>query len=535
MSYSNTKDAKGYIEGPDIRTTGITQSLAGYRDTWKLENLLSIFREGKKLPPALSPRLPDAFFGRSPDINEKNNDEPKFSLPETLISPTLPRTFDSAVGAKILGDDNTESNNSIGDIGEVDTPEKNSSTSSAEGSLCQPSGNGSRTKILTKMNNMEAKDKNNSKDTSRFSNLDFKSHASNWFNSPGKPRSSRYNMSEGCTQQQPDRSVSIDDLSEQGKLELDGVAGGSVAKHRKVENTSGKESENSVKEKATIKDQYCLTPDLSTLSHKEVEKYKQQLIKGRDYWSQITEKVRLYSKSEDPIKNVTTLLESFVLHMILCQYDERLQTFSGALDREWKSLLGKGTDLIAYVKERISTQQNQKNSSDHESIIKQYFQAFIGLLYQTNALIIVRINSILKIRIDKYLRERTTHGIDRSSFDFINEQLITLQRNEIDNYNTSVRFFAFARRFFDSLLTFQDLFPNTWENRSCKGISRTKRVSFVPQHDKYFLPIQIDSDVREACALLLHCEQEFTTIYKERMNSKRKPEYDLYSILNNAL
>ena len=539
MSYSSARDAKGDVEGPEIRNVDITQSLAGYRDIWKLENLLSLFKESKPLPPILSPGLPDLFFGSSSDVNgkgRKDTDKPNFNLPETLISPTLPRTFDSAVAAKFSGDDQTEYNNSVCRIGKAFSLEKASGSPTIEESHCRPSGDGSITKPLTKMASKEAKQKSNFKNASPYSKLKFRSHAVNSSVFSGNLRSDQCNDDEGYTEQHPALEVSMKSYSQSGRRRSAGAADGFLSKHRKVEKAPGQEYENCVKEETTIKDEYTLLPDINTLSAKEIEKYKQQLIKGRGYWLHMTEKVRLYSKKKDPVENMLTSLESFVLHMISCQYDERLQTFSGVLEKEWISLLEAGTDLIAYVKEQISTQKDQKNVLDHESLIKQYYHAFIALLYQANAVVIVRINSILKIHIDKCSKERTNaQRIDRSSSDFLGEQLIALQQNEIDNYITSIRFFEFSRKLSDFLLTFQRLFPSTWESRSRRAIPRSKRISFVPQHDNYSLPIQINSDVREVCALLWHCEQEFTIIYEKRVNSKRKPEYDLYSILNNAL
>lgn len=278
----------------------------------------------------------------------------------------------------------------------------------------------------------------------------------------------------------------------------------------------------------------------SSLTEKEREDFKSNLTQKKNYWIKIARKTRAESqKTKDPILAIMISFDALLLYMISYDYDEKLKVISDILplERYWNSLYHDCSNLIGQIKKQITVKSSTEISlSSGKASLDEYLEFFIGILYQTKAIILKRVNSVFEKVIDLYIFKKK----DTNQNDIINElnnKIIELQQSTINNCKRSIIEFSKAQPFTSLLSQVPTNFPNTWHNKSPQiNPIQPYETSLVPGGDNYFLPIGIYTDLREISGFMFSCVREFGEIFLSTKSSDGKINlrYNLQSGLKGA-
>lgn len=176
-----------------------------------------------------------------------------------------------------------------------------------------------------------------------------------------------------------------------------------------------------------------------------------------------------------------------VLTLAVCLYAEQASDWS-----RWETLM---TEIPLAV-HRIEKYIKAGNVSDKK---KSYFSFLVGVLATTKALVLKKHNSLLRAKGEP-------------------ESTLALQ-TMLANYSKIENDLAEAQSFFANCPPAATVFPKSWHTRSL-SFPRQTEASLSPWSDKFFLPLGVYSDLREACAYLFCCVREFCEVFATELGAK---------------
>ncbi|KAK6461952.1 hypothetical protein DFJ63DRAFT_314579 [Scheffersomyces coipomensis] len=220
------------------------------------------------------------------------------------------------------------------------------------------------------------------------------------------------------------------------------------------------------------------------------------------------------SINKDNLKAVICQVDYVLLKLMASDYDERSKLVMDVLpsERSWKVLDQEVSDLIKFI--------NNCSKSIKDNMISGFLRILTSILYQTRALIIKRVNSILIKVIDSYLTKRD----DRKE---LNDKIIELQQTTIGNNNLISAHLMNARPDF-LFSNIASKFPITWSKRNLnlEAVQRDFNLydfhkHLRPAYQLYYLPFGAYSNVNEIDGFLFHIMNEFMDIYNKHNPSTR--------------
>lgn len=251
------------------------------------------------------------------------------------------------------------------------------------------------------------------------------------------------------------------------------------------------------------------------MTQTQKEEAKTTLVNKKNYWLNMAREIdRRVDQTEDPLLRIVMQFDSLLIYMISYDYDEKLKLIANVLpsERYWNM-------TYQSLKSFINNIEGFYNSLEQHLRVRTYISFFIGLLYQERALILKRINSILKKVIDLYMAKTTGTGDVGAE---LHNKIIELQQKTIENFDEITENFASAQNFLSISPSVSINFPKTWYNRSSKvSPKHINDSSLIPGIDNYYLPIGIYTDLQEMNGLIYNCLREFIEIFLHENNTYR--------------
>lgn len=277
---------------------------------------------------------------------------------------------------------------------------------------------------------------------------------------------------------------------------------------------SENERENEIK-RAKVKRSQSPVSLKDPMTQPQKEEVKTSLLNKKNYWLKMAREIdRRVDQTEEPLLRIVMQFDSLLIYMISYDYDEKLKLIANVLpsERYWDMTYQSLQNFINKI-------ESFYNSLEQHLRVRTYVSFFIGLLYQERALILKRINSILKKVIDLYMSKISGTGDVGTE---LHNKIIELQQKTIENFNQITENFASAQGFLSISPSVSINFPKTWYNRSSKVISKQNNdSSLIPGIDNYYLPIGIYTDLQEMNGLIYNCLREFIEIFMHENNSYR--------------
>lgn len=305
-----------------------------------------------------------------------------------------------------------------------------------------------------------------------------------------------------------------------------------------------------------------LLPELK-LTKTQVEDVKTKLTKKKKYWLDICKNVQAdidklwktleltrgsfpenwkvpHIKFED-IQVIVMQVDVCIMKMVSLDYDERSKVVTSTLpsERSWKALDIDVEGLITYI-ELLLDLGDILTTSKEIPLEVEFLKTLKCLLFQTRALIVKRINSILLKVVDTYIKKMgvsndeapsTPTGSDDIT---LSRKIIQLQQQNLKNSESLQHHFVNSQpEYLNSMLA--STFSCVWE-RSTSNILHAQQSynldafdkSIKPSLQTYYLPMGIYSNLNEVNCVLFNVVVYFLETYN-KMNPDRIVNYKLQS------
>lgn len=217
---------------------------------------------------------------------------------------------------------------------------------------------------------------------------------------------------------------------------------------------------------------------------------------AKEYWLKVAKDIQ--SNGEKLTSRHSMLLLVYQFDWILCLLIAHGQDgVDSSSERHWYALRNEIPPLVQRIEKYVKT-----NNVDDK---KPYLTFLVGILLTIKALILKRVNSILKSSVEGYFDQKDPNAQ-------MMNKVINLQKRIISNQQQSEDDLAESQACFTKCGSPAKLFPKSWEFRK-NAFQRQSSFVLTPSTDKYFLPLGVYSDLREGCAYLYCCVREFLDLY----------------------
>ena len=257
-------------------------------------------------------------------------------------------------------------------------------------------------------------------------------------------------------------------------------------------------------------------------SRSQKEEIRDSLQHKKTQWLQISKGAKARADgyaNKDKLSSVIIQIDSILARMVSYDYDERSKLVTDILpsERSWKLL---DQDIASMIKDiRLwSSGMKEKN-------LLEFLKILTCILYQTRAIILKRINSILMKVIELYTSKNSPE---------LNSKIIELQQLTINNHHLMVQYFTNSRpNYLDAIVPVR--FPTTWFKKSL-SMEQTQRdydisnhhKNLIPEQQTFYLPIGIHSNLGEVSGFLYNIIKEFIDIFN-KYNANKPIIYTLQS------
>lgn len=229
--------------------------------------------------------------------------------------------------------------------------------------------------------------------------------------------------------------------------------------------------------------------------------------KGRDFWLKVAKDI--HSRNDKIVSRGSLLTLILQFDWILCRIIANDQDESGkpltkgtAAEQHWYNLRNEIPHFIQRIEKYIRSNNVEEK--------KPYLTFLVGILLTMKALILKKINSMLKGSLDHYIDQK------EPSLQIMNKA-INLQKQFITNCLQSDEYLAEAQSFFSRCDSPSRVFPKSWDNRKT-SIQRIPSAVSSPSEDGYFLPLGPYSEIRECAAYLYSCVNELLDLYEPEIS-----------------
>ncbi|KAI5969726.1 hypothetical protein CANMA_001188 [Candida margitis] len=301
----------------------------------------------------------------------------------------------------------------------------------------------------------------------------------------------------------------------------------------------------------------------SHLTKGQAEEVKTKFTKKKIYWLDICKDVQasvdilwkeleltrgvfphdwkqLRCKSED-IQIIIMQVDIFIMKMVSLDYDERSKIVSNTLpsERSWKVLDTDVGKLITYIELLLASRESSPAPKDHQ-IVVEFLKTLKCLMFQTRALIVKRVNSILLRVVNTYIEKSslTKDNVESASTAAasmqLSQKIIELQQQNLNNSERIQQLFLNSQpEYLNSMLA--STFSYVWDKRT-SNISRAQQAynlnsfdkSIKPSLQTYYLPMGIYSNLNEVTCILFNLAVYFLEKYN-KMNPSKFVNYKLQS------
>ncbi|ODV81022.1 uncharacterized protein CANTADRAFT_25306 [Suhomyces tanzawaensis NRRL Y-17324] len=255
------------------------------------------------------------------------------------------------------------------------------------------------------------------------------------------------------------------------------------------------------------------------------EETKIQLQSKKNHWLSLAkaanQRADSYKGTHD-LLSVIIQVDSLILRMISYDYDERSKIVSDVLpsERSWKLLVKEISQLIDEIDKlaRILKDKNQL----------EFLKILVCILFQTQAVVLKRINSILTKVIQLYINKNNSAGE-------LNGKIIELQQLTINNNSLIIENFMNSKpNYVNAIIPIK--FPVTWFKKSLEMESSQQdhildncHNNIKPSNQLYYLPIGVYSNMNEITCFLYNILHEFIDIFNKFIRPKEPIKYVLQS------
>ncbi|KAK6202400.1 uncharacterized protein RJT21DRAFT_118418 [Scheffersomyces amazonensis] len=247
----------------------------------------------------------------------------------------------------------------------------------------------------------------------------------------------------------------------------------------------------------------------------------------KNSWLSIYKDSKAYSEryaGTDKLITVFCQIDGILSKIVAYDYDERSKLVTGVLpsERSWKLLDQETGELIINI---------SKWTKDIQDImLNGFFRIITCVLYQTRALIVKRINSILTKVIQSYIRKR-------SESQELNDKIIELQQSSILNNDIIATMFLNSRPDYLNI-SIPNKFAGTWSKRNTNIETVQKEYNLYdfnknlrPIYQQYYLPLGSYSNITEMSGFLFNVVNEFIEVYNKH-NPNNRIDYSSFCINN---
>jgi hypothetical protein len=264
------------------------------------------------------------------------------------------------------------------------------------------------------------------------------------------------------------------------------------------------------------------TRSVPKLSQQQREEIKMSLLSKKTHWVQLVKSSRLTSeKQTDEFVAIIIEVDILLMCMIAYDYDERSKVVIDVLpsERNWKLLELDIKNLLQRISKYALTLK-ERNLIEFMRILK-------SILFQTRALVVKRIDSILTKVIDLYLKK-----LSESNDNDLKTRIIELQQSCIKNYKLiNDDFMSSKPEYLNAIIPIK--FPKTWFKKSSSEKAHLDQLDdynydLKPSNKAFYLPIGIYSELNEISGFLFNIIKEFIDIFN-KYNPKNKIHYVLQS------
>lgn len=229
-------------------------------------------------------------------------------------------------------------------------------------------------------------------------------------------------------------------------------------------------------------------------------------VKGKDFWLKVAKDIHNRNDTTSRGSLLTLILQfDWILCLVIANdQDEhgKPQMTGSTAEQHWYNLRN---EIPAFV-QRIEKFIRSNNVEEK----KPYLTFLVGVLQTMKALILKKVNSILKTSLDGYFEQKDPNSQ-------IMNKVIKLQKQVIFNRHQSDEYLAEAQSFFARCDAPSRVFPKTWESRRT-SFQRVPLAVTSPAEDGYFLPLGSYSDIRECASYLYCCLNEFLDLYEPEIS-----------------
>ena len=232
---------------------------------------------------------------------------------------------------------------------------------------------------------------------------------------------------------------------------------------------------------------------------------------------------------DDLILSMIIQIDSFLLRMVSNDFDERSKIISGVLpsERSWKLLDQDIENFITKIDNHLKLQHKQSLLPPNR-MFGDFCTIINCIMFQTRALIMKRINSILTSVIQLYIDKRNHE---------LNLKIIELQQLSINNNLKIIEFFMNSNpSYLNDIIPIK--FPKSW-GKKCLNLQIVQQrynllkfdENLIPNNQIYYLPLGNYSNLNELTGFLFNIINEFMDIYNNfhKYNGSKKITYTLQS------
>jgi len=264
------------------------------------------------------------------------------------------------------------------------------------------------------------------------------------------------------------------------------------------------------------------TPFKAKLSQQQREEIKTSLLSKKNHWVQLVKSSRLTSeKQTDEFVAIIIEVDILLMCMIAYDYDERSKVVIDVLpsERNWKLLELDIKNLLQRISKYALTLKERN--------LIEFMKILTCILFQTRALVVKRIDSILAKVINLYLKK-----LSESKDNDLKTRIIELQQSCIKNHKLINDDFMSSRpEYLNAIIPIK--FPKTWFKKSTSEKSHLDQLDdyssdLKPSTKTFYLPIGIYSELNEISGFLFNIIKEFIDIFN-KYNPKNKIHYVLQS------
>lgn len=298
-----------------------------------------------------------------------------------------------------------------------------------------------------------------------------------------------------------------------------------------------KDQSEEVKTKLTMKKKYWL--DICKNVQKDIDSIWKKLELARGSFPESWKGFQIVS---DDVNVVIMQVDVFIMKMVSLDYDERSKIVTETLpsERSWKALDKDVERLITYIGLLLSVRDNNLGISKSDQFEIDFLRTIKCLMYQTRALILKRINSILLKVVDKYIEKirlsqdeakPTSTGSQEAS---LSQKIIELQQLNLKNSESVQELFVNSQpEYLNSIL--QSTFPCVWEKRTSNLAQVVQSYnldafdkSIKPSLQTYYLPMGVYSNLNEVNSILFNVVVYFLETYN-KFHPNQNVDYKLQS------